>query len=123
MAKHEAAGKPALSGPSLGRLKNTGLRDSTLLELERAGIPDSATDQILAMRSTAPPTKKFFASSRDPSARACRVSDFSKGFRPLESLILSRAAFHSRLAPLAAIAILYFQLRLHGPARSWLWHH
>ena len=28
------------------------------------------------------------------------------GIRPLESLILSRAAFHSRLAPLAAIAIL-----------------
>ena len=28
------------------------------------------------------------------------------GIRPLESLILSRAAFHSRLAPLAAVAIL-----------------
>jgi hypothetical protein len=49
-AKHEAAGTPSLSGPSLGKLKNSGLRESTLLELERRGIPDSATDQILAMR-------------------------------------------------------------------------
>jgi hypothetical protein len=49
-AKHEAAGTPSLSGPSLGKLKNSGLRESTLLELEQRGIPDSATDQILAMR-------------------------------------------------------------------------
>ena len=49
-AKHEAAGTPSLSGPSLAKLKNAGLRDSTLLELERRGIPDSATDEILAMR-------------------------------------------------------------------------
>ena len=49
-AKHQAAGTPSLSGLSLGRLKNAGLRESTLLELEQRGIPDSATDQILAMR-------------------------------------------------------------------------
>jgi hypothetical protein len=49
-ARHEAAGTPSLSGPSLGKLKNAGLRDSTLLELERRGVPDSATDQILTMR-------------------------------------------------------------------------
>jgi hypothetical protein len=49
-AKHEAAGTPSLSGLSLGKLKNAGLRESTLLELEQRGIPDSATDQILAMR-------------------------------------------------------------------------
>jgi hypothetical protein len=49
-AKHEAAGTPSLSGLSLGKLKNSGLRESTLLELEQRGIPDSATDQILAMR-------------------------------------------------------------------------
>jgi hypothetical protein len=49
-ARHKAAGTPSLSGPSLAKLKNAGLRDSTLLELERRGIPDSATDEILAMR-------------------------------------------------------------------------
>jgi hypothetical protein len=49
-AKHEAAGTPSPSGPSLAKLKNSGLRESTLLELARRGIPDSATDQILAMR-------------------------------------------------------------------------
>jgi len=49
-ARHEAAGTPSLSGPSLGKLKNAGLRESTLLELARRGIPDSATDQILAMQ-------------------------------------------------------------------------
>ena len=49
-AKHEAAGTPSLSGLSLGKLKNAGLREATLLELEQRGIPDSATDQILAMR-------------------------------------------------------------------------
>ena len=49
-AKHEAAGTPSLSGLSLGKLKNAGLRESTLLALEQRGIPDSAADQILAMR-------------------------------------------------------------------------
>jgi len=49
-ARHQAAGTPTLSGLSLGKLKNSGLRETTLLELVRRGIPDSATDQILAMR-------------------------------------------------------------------------
>ncbi|HTP44949.1 MAG TPA: hypothetical protein VMJ13_10300 [Candidatus Acidoferrum sp.] len=49
-ATHQAAGTPTLSGLSLGKLKNSGLRETTLLELVRRGIPDSATDQILAMR-------------------------------------------------------------------------
>jgi len=49
-ARHKAAGTPSLSGPSLGKLKNAGLSESTLLELERRGVLDSATDQILAMR-------------------------------------------------------------------------
>jgi hypothetical protein len=49
-ARHEAAGTPSLSGPSLAKLKNSGLHDSTLLELARRGVPDSATDEILAMR-------------------------------------------------------------------------
>jgi hypothetical protein len=49
-ARHQTAGTPSLSGLSLGKLKNSGLRESTLLELVDRGIPDSATDQILAMR-------------------------------------------------------------------------
>lgn len=49
-AKHQADGKPSLSGLSLGRLKNSGLRESTLLELERRGVPDSAADEILVLR-------------------------------------------------------------------------
>ena len=49
-AKHEAEGKPSLSGLSLGKLKNAGLRESTLLELERRGVPDSAANEIIALR-------------------------------------------------------------------------
>jgi hypothetical protein len=49
-AKHQAEGKPALSGLSLGKLKNSGLRETTLLELERRGVPDSAADEIIALR-------------------------------------------------------------------------
>ncbi|MGA8144674.1 MAG: hypothetical protein WB987_12355 [Candidatus Acidiferrales bacterium] len=49
-ARHQAEGKPTLSGLSLGKLKNSGLREKTLLELARRGIPDSETDQILALR-------------------------------------------------------------------------
>lgn len=49
-AKHQAAGQPTLAGLSLGKLKNSGLRESTLLELVRRGIPDSSADQILALR-------------------------------------------------------------------------
>jgi hypothetical protein len=49
-ARHDAEGKPGLTGPSLGRLKNSGLRESTLLELARRGVPDAAADEILAMR-------------------------------------------------------------------------
>ena len=49
-AKHQANGTPTLTGLSLGKLKNSGLRESTLLELARRGIPDSAADQIIASR-------------------------------------------------------------------------
>ena len=49
-ARHQAEGKPTLSGLSLGKLKNSGLREKTLLELARRGVPDSETDQILALR-------------------------------------------------------------------------
>ncbi|MGH9713610.1 MAG: hypothetical protein ACRD5M_09960 [Candidatus Acidiferrales bacterium] len=50
VARHHAAGKPELSGVSLARLKNAGLRESTLLELARRGIPDSQAAAIIAYR-------------------------------------------------------------------------
>jgi hypothetical protein len=50
IARQRAAGKPTLSGASLANMKNTGMRESTLLELVRRGIPDSEAAQILALR-------------------------------------------------------------------------
>jgi hypothetical protein len=50
VARHHAAGKPELSGASLAGLKNTGLRDSTIYELARRGVPDSQYSSIVAMR-------------------------------------------------------------------------
>jgi hypothetical protein len=50
VAQHRAAGKPELSGLSLASLKNAGLRESTLLELARRGIPDSQAASIIALR-------------------------------------------------------------------------
>ncbi|HKS81362.1 MAG TPA: hypothetical protein VJR23_07630 [Candidatus Acidoferrales bacterium] len=50
VARRHAEGKPVLSGASLATLKNTGLRESTLLELTRRGVPDSRTASIIAMR-------------------------------------------------------------------------
>lgn len=50
VANHRAEGKPVLSGASLADLKNTGLRESTLLELAQRGVPDSQADAIIASR-------------------------------------------------------------------------
>jgi hypothetical protein len=50
VARHRVAGKPELSGVSLASLKNAGLRESTLLELARRGIPDSQAASIIALR-------------------------------------------------------------------------
>jgi hypothetical protein len=50
VARHRSAGKPALSGVSLASMKNAGLRESTLLELARRGIPDSKAAAIIAYR-------------------------------------------------------------------------
>ena len=50
VARHHAAGKPELSGASLAGLKNTGMRDSTIYELARRGVPDSQYANIVAMR-------------------------------------------------------------------------
>jgi hypothetical protein len=50
VARHHAAGKPELSGASLGTLRNLRMDNATLLELVRRGIPDSEAAQIIAAR-------------------------------------------------------------------------
>ncbi len=50
VARRHAAGEPVLGGASLARLKNAGLRQTTLLDLTRSGVPDSEASAILAYR-------------------------------------------------------------------------
>jgi len=50
VAQQRADGKPVLSGASLARLKNAGMRDPILLELVKQGVPDSEAGKILAYR-------------------------------------------------------------------------
>ncbi len=50
VARHRAANQPVLSGASLAGLKNTGVRESTLLELVRRGVPDSKANEITSFR-------------------------------------------------------------------------
>jgi hypothetical protein len=50
VARHRAAGKPVLAGASLANLKNAGVRELTLLELARRGVPDSQAAAILMFR-------------------------------------------------------------------------
>jgi hypothetical protein len=50
VARHHAAGAPALSGASLGTLRNLRMDNATLLELVRRGIPDSEAPEIIAAR-------------------------------------------------------------------------
>jgi hypothetical protein len=50
VARHHASGKPALSGASLGTLRNLRIDNATLLELVRRGIPDSEAPEIIALR-------------------------------------------------------------------------
>lgn len=50
VARKRAIGKPALSGASLARLKNAGVRETTLLKLVERGVPDSEASAILAYR-------------------------------------------------------------------------
>ena len=50
VARHHAAGKPVLAGASLANLKNAGVRELTLLELVRRGVPDSQAAAILKFR-------------------------------------------------------------------------
>lgn len=49
VARRRAAGKEALSGVSLARLKDTGLSEPALFELVRRGIRDSEVPAIVAM--------------------------------------------------------------------------
>ena len=50
VARHRAAGKPVLAGASLANLKNAGVRELTLLELARRGVPDSQAAAMIAFR-------------------------------------------------------------------------
>jgi hypothetical protein len=50
VARRHAANQIVLSGASLASIKNTGVRNSTLLELVRRGVPDSQAPAIVAMR-------------------------------------------------------------------------
>jgi hypothetical protein len=50
VARRHAAGTPALSGASLGTLRNLRMDNGTLLELVRRGIPDSEAAEIIAAR-------------------------------------------------------------------------
>jgi hypothetical protein len=50
VARHRAQNQPVLSGASLAGLKNAGVRESTLLELARRGVPDSKASEITSFR-------------------------------------------------------------------------
>jgi len=49
VARHEAAGKPVLSGAALSNMRNAGMRESILLELVRRGVPDSEGPTIIRL--------------------------------------------------------------------------
>lgn len=50
VARHRANSQPVLSGASLAMMRNTEIRESTLLELARRGVPDSEAGTILSFR-------------------------------------------------------------------------
>lgn len=49
-AHRRAAGLAVLSGASLANFKNTGMREATLLQLVRRGVPDNEAPTIIALR-------------------------------------------------------------------------
>jgi uncharacterized protein (DUF433 family) len=49
-AHRRASDLPVLSGASLANLKNTGMREATLLQLVRRGVPDDETSNIISLR-------------------------------------------------------------------------
>jgi hypothetical protein len=50
VARRRSASQPVLAGASLADLKNAGLREATLLELARRGVPDSQASMIASSR-------------------------------------------------------------------------
>ena len=50
VARHRAENQPVLTGASLANLKNAGVRELTLLELVRRGVPDSQAAAIISYR-------------------------------------------------------------------------
>jgi len=50
VARRHAAGQAVLAGASLAELKNSGVREATLLELARRGVPDSHAAAIILSR-------------------------------------------------------------------------
>ncbi len=50
VARHRANSQPVLSGASLAMMRNAEIRESTLLELARRGVPDSEAGTILSFR-------------------------------------------------------------------------
>jgi hypothetical protein len=49
-AHRRAAGQAVLSGASLANFKNAGMREATLLQLVRRGVPDNEAPTIIALR-------------------------------------------------------------------------
>ena len=49
-AHRRSAGLPVLSGASLANFKNAGMREATLLQLVRRGVPDSEASTIILLR-------------------------------------------------------------------------
>lgn len=49
-AHRHASSLPVLSGASLANFKNAGMREATLLQLVRRGVPDNEAPNILALR-------------------------------------------------------------------------
>ena len=50
VARHHAAGRPVLSGASLGTLRNLRVDNATLLELVRRGVSDAQASAIITLR-------------------------------------------------------------------------
>jgi hypothetical protein len=50
VARHRAGSQPVLSGASLAMMRNAEMRESTLLELVRRGVPDTEAGTILSFR-------------------------------------------------------------------------
>jgi hypothetical protein len=59
IARRRAAGRPTLSGASLGKLKNAGYSDAQILEAIRSGLTDAQAEQTVAARRRAAASAGF----------------------------------------------------------------